>query len=142
MAGRFTELAERLERKGVQVGYHNHAHDFATLDGETPWYVFFDETSPSVLMQVDSGNAMSGGADPAAVLRRYPHRSPTVHLKDYAHGDTNLLIGEGDLDWRAFLSACVDSGDCRWFIVEIENPLMDKLEVARRCLENLKEFLV
>ena len=141
MARRFAGLAERVEPKGAHVGYHNHAHDFATLDGEVSWHVFFDETPPQVLMQVDPGNAMGGGADPVALFRRYPHRSPTVHLKDYADGDTNLLIGEGELDWHEYLSACVQDGGSRWFIVEIENPRMDNMEAAQRCLENLKDFL-
>jgi sugar phosphate isomerase/epimerase len=141
MAARFALLAERLEPQGAHVGYHNHAHDFAVLEGQTPWHVFFDGTSPRVLMQVDSGNAMSGGADPVALIRRYPGRSPTVHVKDYARGDANPLIGEGELDWHAYLSACVELGGCRWLIVEIENPRLDSMEAAGRCLRNLTRLL-
>lgn len=141
MAGFFSELAGRVEAHGLHIGYHNHAHDFAALDGEIPWDVFFSATPAQVLMQLDSGNARSGAVDPVTVLRRYPHRSPTVHLKDYSNGDTNLLIGTGDVNWQEFLSACVTLGDSQWFIVEIENPRMDPFEAVQRSLENLTKLL-
>lgn len=68
------------------TGYHNHFTEFAPLDGEMPWDTFFGNTKKEVVMQLDTGNAMHGGADPVPFLKRYPGRALTVHLKEYASG--------------------------------------------------------
>jgi hypothetical protein len=44
-------------------------------------------------MQMDTGNALYGGADPVPFLERYPGRARTVHLKEHSKTNDKALIG-------------------------------------------------
>jgi hypothetical protein len=50
----FNELADKVKAEGMFVGYHAHAHDFQKLEGESAWDIFFGNTKPEVIMQLDS----------------------------------------------------------------------------------------
>ena len=143
-------LAARLAAEGMRTGYHNHFHEFAPLDGETPWDTFFGNTDPSVIMQFDTGNAIFGGADAVNVIRSYPGRAVTVHLKpftkrlhdgadhNYPHAAFDPIIGEDDTDWPAVFEACESVGGTQWYIVEYESDAYPSLEAVERCLTALR----
>ncbi|KYH40769.1 MAG: xylose isomerase [Candidatus Bathyarchaeota archaeon B26-2] len=136
------EIAERLEE--MRVGYHNHAVEFQPLDGELPWDIFFGATVPEVVMQLDTGNAMRGGVSPDGVLeilRRYPGRAVTVHLKEFSSTNERALIGEGEMKWKEFFSLCETIGGTKWYIVEQESYAYPPLECVRRCIDNLREIM-
>ncbi len=138
------EIAERLKPEGMRVGYHNHMVEFQPIDGELPWDIFFKATVPEVIMQIDTGNAMRGGAsadDILEVIRRYPGRAVTVHLKEFSSTNEKALIGEGEMKWREFLSLCETIGGTEWYIIEQESYAYSPLECVKRCLNNLKKML-
>jgi sugar phosphate isomerase/epimerase len=135
----FTGLAEKVKPYGIKVGYHNHDIEFKPVDGELPFDAFFGTASPEVIMQVDLGNAIHGGGDPIAFLRKYPGRATTIHLKEYSK-DGMALIGEGEVDWPTVFSLCETTGGTEWYIVEHETYAYPPMECIRRCLENLKKM--
>lgn len=134
----FDEAAARASAQGMLVGYHNHSEEFQPLEGELPWDTFFGHTRPEVVMQVDTGNMMHGGAEPAPFLERYPGRALTVHLKEFSQTDPNALIGDGDVPWAEIFRLCESVGATQWYIVEQESYAFPPLECAARCLENLR----
>jgi sugar phosphate isomerase/epimerase len=134
------ELSEKVKPHGMLVGYHNHGVEFQAMDGELPWDTFFGNTSKDVVMQLDIGNAMHGGADPLPYLYKYPERAITVHLKEYSKTDANAFVGEGDVPWRAFFALCRAVGGTEWYIVEYERPGTPPLEAVERCLQNLRKM--
>jgi len=134
----FSELAEKVEPEGMLVGYHNHHIEFQPIDGELPWDIFFGNTSPKVVMQLDTGNAVHGGGDPIPYVERYPGRAITVHLKEYSATNEKALIGEGDTDWDALFEACESVGGTEWYIVEQESYAYPPLECVARCLDKLE----
>jgi sugar phosphate isomerase/epimerase len=136
----FSELAERLKPYGMRVGYHNHALEFQPLEGQLPWDVFFSTASAEVVMQLDTGNALHGGADPVPFLEKYPGRAATVHLKEYSATNDKALIGEGDVRWAEVFRLCETIGGTQWYIVEQESYAYPPLECVRRCLENLRRM--
>jgi sugar phosphate isomerase/epimerase len=135
----FSELAEKLKAHNIRLGYHNHAPDFAAMEGATPFDIFFGNAKPDVFMQLDLGNAMHGGGDPVALLRRYPGRSVTIHLKEYSPDDT-AMIGEGGVNWKEVLALCEKQGKTEWYIVEQETYPYPPLECVKRCLDNLHKM--
>ncbi len=140
----FNELAKKVKLENLHVGYHNHAVEFKMMDGEYPWNLFYGNTNPEVLMQFDTGNAMHGGVTADGVLdilKKYPGRSKTVHLKEYSSTNKNALIGEGDIRWKEVVSFCETKGGTDWFIIEQESYLYPPIECAQRCLENLKKLI-
>ncbi|HET6385490.1 MAG TPA: sugar phosphate isomerase/epimerase [Armatimonadota bacterium] len=136
----FNEVAERLKLYGMKTGYHNHGVEFKPMDGELPWETFFGNTTKDVVMQLDIGNAMHGGAKPIPYLSRYPGRATTVHLKEYDPDNPNALIGEGTVKWDEVFSLCEGIAATEWYIVEQESYAYPPLECVDRCLQNLRKM--
>jgi len=136
----FNELAEKVKPNEMLVGYHNHGVEFTAIDGELPWDIFYGNTRKDVIMQIDLGNAMHGGADPLPYLYRYPGRAITVHVKEFSKTNNKALIGEGDVSWKAFFALCKAVGQTEWYIVEQESYAYPPLECAERCLRNLRKM--
>lgn len=136
----FNELAEKVKAHGMQVGYHNHSIEFQPMDGEMPWDTFFGNTRSEVVMQLDTGNALHGKADPLPFLKKYPRRAITVHLKEYSATNNKALIGEGEVKWKEVFDTCESIGDTQWYIVEQESYAYPPMECVKRCLENLKRM--
>jgi sugar phosphate isomerase/epimerase len=135
----FNELAEKAAEVGMFVGYHAHAHDFARVNGETAWEVFFRHTKPEVVMQMDVGNCLAGGGDPYLMLEKFPGRSKTIHLKEHG-GPEGAILGEGTVDWGRIFQLCEAIGGTEWYIVEQETHRFSPLETVRRCRENLRKL--
>jgi sugar phosphate isomerase/epimerase len=138
----FNDVAARLKPHGQFTGYHNHAIEFVPMgdNGELMWDLFFGETSPDVIMQFDTGNALHGGADALPYLERYPGRAVTVHLKEYSATNDKALIGEGDVPFSRIFDVCESTGGTKWYIVEQESYAYPPLECAERCIKILRDW--
>ncbi len=91
-------------------------------------------------MQLDTGNAFHGGADPVPYIERYPGRAITVHLKEFAKTNDKALIGEGDVPWDVVFQLCETIGKTEWYIVEQETYAHPPLECVDKCLQNLRKM--
>lgn len=139
-ANMFNELAEKVKPHKMQVGYHNHSHEFKPIDGQVPWDIFFGNTRKDVIMQCDTGNAMIGGGQVIPYLKRYPGRAVTIHLKEYSATNKNAVVGEGDIPWEELLTLCETIGGTKWYIIEEEKDVYPPLEAAERCYKNFREI--
>jgi sugar phosphate isomerase/epimerase len=138
LAKRFNGIADELKPEGMWVGYHAHEHDFQKLDGEYPWDIFFGNTKTEVIMQLDTGNCRTGGADPVTVLREYPGRARTIHIKAYG-GGPEAVIGEDKINWPPIFAFCESKGGTDWFVLEHETSV-DPLNAVKRSFEALKKM--
>jgi sugar phosphate isomerase/epimerase len=137
----FSEIAEKVKPHGMRVGYHNHSMEFKPIDGKMPWEVFFGNTTKDVVMQVDIGNALGGGGDPLAVIKKFPGRTASIHAKEFSKSKPDAVIGEGgELNWKEYIDACENIGGIEWYIVEYEHEKAP-LESVKKCLVNLKKLL-
>jgi len=75
-----TELAQLLAAEGFRLCYHHHMGTI--VQSEADIQAFMANTSPPVNLLLDTGHATWGGADPAALARRYRSRISHVHCKD------------------------------------------------------------
>jgi sugar phosphate isomerase/epimerase len=139
-ADMFNELAEKVEPHNMQVGYHNHWHEFETIDGQVPWDIFFGNTRKDVIMQFDTGNAMRGGGNAIPYLKRYPGRAVTVHLKEYSATNKKAILGEGDIPWEELLTLCETIGGTKWYIIEEEKDVYPPLEGVELCYKNFRKL--
>ncbi|MHC4249276.1 MAG: sugar phosphate isomerase/epimerase family protein [Planctomycetota bacterium] len=134
----FNFIAERAAAVDMRVGYHNHHIEFQPMDGELPWDIFFSRAKPEVVMQLDTGNALHGGADPVPFVERYPGRATTVHLKEHSATNDKALIGEGDIRWADIFRLCETVGGTEWYIVEQESYAFPPMECVAKCREALR----
>ncbi len=133
----FNDVAEKLRPEGMRVGYHNHDIEFRPVDGVLPWAVLYQHTKPEVILQLDTGNARVGGADPTALIEQFPGRAVTVHVKDYLPGHLDPVLGSSDFDWKRFTQACVLHGSTEWYIIEHDCP---RREEAKMCFDHFREL--
>ena len=140
LAVQFDAFADKLAPAGMRVGYHNHNVEFTPLDGTTPWDIFFGGTKKSVIQQVDIGNGLDGGGDPVALIKRFPGRTVTIHLKEFSKTKPDAFVGEGDVPWKAVFEACETVGGTEWYIVEYEHEGQPALPAVDQCLKNLRKM--
>ncbi len=134
----FNELVPKVKAAGMYIGYHAHAHDFDKFEGESAWDLFFGTTKAEVVMQLDTSNCRDGGADPVAVLQKYPGRAITIHLKANGAG-AEAVIGEDKVPWKEVFAFCESKGQTQWYIVEHESS-KDPMDAVKRCFEALKKM--
>ncbi len=138
LAWKFNDISARAAEYGMLVGYHSHAEDFKKYNGTTGWEIFFDNTKNAVVHQLDTGNAIDGGADPLALIKKYPGRTKTTHIKERG-GKADTPVGEGTIDWKTMFAAYESVGGTEWYIVEHETS-PDPLKTVKACLENMHKM--
>ena len=124
-AKELTWVSEILGRYDMVTGYHNHGTEFRPTDdtGELPWDIIAQNTPSNVIMQNDIGNGMAGGGDMMALLKKYPGRGATVHMKPFAEGNASTFFDAPNciIDWDEYFKVCRDIAGVRWYIVEYLN---------------------
>lgn len=138
LAKQVSEIAAKLKEHDMFTGFHAHAGEFKKFGDKTAWEIFFDNSSADVIHQVDVGNTMGGGGDPVAMIKKYPGRTKSLHMKEHG-GPAGAVIGEGKMPWPALIEACETVGGTEWYIVEHETG-KEPLVSIKQCLENLKKM--
>ena len=90
-------------------------------------------------MQLDIGNSVGGGGDPIAILKRFPGRARSVHLKEYG-GGPEAVIGEGEADWDEIFRLCETLHNPEWYVVEEGGLQGLGFEIPKRSLEALRRM--
>jgi sugar phosphate isomerase/epimerase len=155
-AKRTAELAnrigERAQRAGLRYAYHNHDFEFAAQrDGTIGYDVLLRETDPGLVkFEIDCGWMVVGGRDPRDYFRRFPHRFPMIHVKDFlppaarsgggaSPGHAGAELGHGMIDYRPIFAEA-ERADLKHYFAEQEGPFtrMSQLEAARQAYDYLR----
>ena len=154
-------LGKALAEQGMVLQYHNHDFEFVKIDGEYPLDILYKEVGPEMLQtQLDTCWVNVGGENPAAYVRKYAGRTPTIHLKDFVgqksanmyqligvnadkkqeatQGFEFRALGRGKQDVPAIVQAGIDGG-AEWFIVEQDMPTegftsLQSIEISAKYL--------
>jgi sugar phosphate isomerase/epimerase len=80
----FNKSGELCKKSGMKFGYHNHDFEFSeSLDGQMLYDIMMKSTDPKlVIQQLDIGNLYNGGANAAEIVKKYPGRFSSIHVKD------------------------------------------------------------
>ncbi len=157
-------LARRCARYGVGVVFHPHAGTHVETEAEVEALLACAPPS-TVGLCLDTGHLAYGGADAAALCRRYAGRVRHVHLKD-VRGDLLARVrtegldyatavgegifaplGEGVVDFAAILHTLRAAGYDGWYVLEQDVrlgapwPEQQPMENARRSLAFLRRLL-
>ena len=80
----FNKSGELCKKSGMKFGYHNHDFEFSQrLNNMTVYDIILKNTDPSLVMQqLDIGNLYNGGAKAMDIVKQYPGRFESMHVKD------------------------------------------------------------
>ena len=138
--GQFAELlsdaSRRAKKLDMRVGYHCHGFDMEQFDGRTAWDILFSQTTPDVVMQLDTGNCVGGGGDPIAILKKFPHRATTMHLKEYPEAS----FAADNRYWKEIFHLLETSQDTVWYIVEQGGEGGLDFDVPKKALDDLRRM--
>ena len=116
---------EVCNKNGVRFGYHNHAFEFETVDGQIPFDVMLKELDPkNVGMEMDIFWVVNAGQDPLQYFAKYPGRFEQWHVKDMDKNDRtkNADIGTGSIDYKAIFAQAKLSGMKHWYVEQETYP--------------------
>lgn len=143
----FTTAAEKFAPHGLAAGFHNHAAEWAKVDGEQRIMDIIAANTPKeFVLQLDVGTCVHAGADPVAWIKANPGRIRSVHLKDWAPGTKEeekayrVLFGEGVTPWKELLAAAESVGGVEFYLMEQEGSRYSEFETAERCLAIWKKM--
>ena len=125
LAEQFNSCGEICKKNGIRFAYHNHDHDFKTIDGQVAQDIFMKDTDASLVdFEMDIYWVITAGQDPHAWLNKYPNRFRLCHIKDRVKGTTKredtCILGEGSIDFKSILNDARKNG-MEYYIVEQEH---------------------
>jgi sugar phosphate isomerase/epimerase len=120
-AGDFAKWSKQCRAAGKRFGYHIHGQEFGPAPEGTLFDVLAKESGPDVGFEADVYWVKAGGADPVALMKKYPGRIWYTHLKDMAKGvapgseathreESNVVLGTGQMDVKGILAAGPEAG--------------------------------
>jgi sugar phosphate isomerase/epimerase len=93
-AEKYNGIAEQLASFNLQIGLHNHTEEFQkTETGQCGWEIFFSNTSPKVVHELDVCHCIEGGGDPAALINQFGWRTKIIHIKEYPRNQVESFPG-------------------------------------------------
>ena len=150
-ADEFSALADTFTAQGLQLGYHNHSHEFAPFSGdpaainpkETPMWLLFERCSSNVWFEIDTYWVAHGGADPADWIDRVRGRIPVVHFKDMTI-DSNRVqkiceVGAGNLNWSRIVESCKAAG-VESYMIERDDGDLDPFTSLKISIANMEAW--
>jgi sugar phosphate isomerase/epimerase len=141
------EAGELLKANGVTLQYHPHGFEFRPYGDGTLFDVLVDEVTEAQF-QMDVFWVRQAGTDPVALLRKYPGRFTSLHLKDRAPGtpdsddgraddETNVTLGQGDVGIAAVVSEARRQGIPYYFLEDESSRVMDQVPKGIAYVESL-----
>ena len=127
-------LSKIAKREGLSLLYHNHAAEFAELDGRLIIDRLFDELDDNVYLEADVFFIAEKGVDVYDYLKTNQKRIRTVHLKQMGKDGTSVDIPDGIIDMKKVIELLPYATD---YIVEEASPDSD----IRLSLKRNAEFL-
>jgi len=134
LASLLNEAAGKCRPHKMTVGYHAHPFDFAKVNGRFAWEILFSRTQPEVNMQMDVGNCLAGDGDPIAMLKQFPGRTRTIHIKEHKEKTFESPF------YKEVFRLCETTAGTKWYIVEMGGMLGNGFEVPREALAKLRRL--
>lgn len=147
----FNKCGELCKKSGLVFGYHNHNFEFKdSLRNKMLYDIILDHTDPAqVVQQLDMGNMYGAGGRALDIIKRYPGRFISMHVKDEIKtaggemddGYESTILGSGLLPVKEIIDAGRKSGGTKLFIIEQESYQgKSPLDCAKEDLNVMKKW--
>jgi len=135
-------IGTTLKHHGLELVYHNHAHEFELFGGMYGLDILFSNTIESTLKaEIDTYWVEYANVNSTQYLKKLTNRCPLIHQKDMDNttkrGFTEL--GTGVLDLKKMYRTYQEIG-VEWYIVEQDECTIPPLESIEISYNNLKKM--
>ncbi len=130
------ELAPKLREAGIELGYHNHSHEFVkTAEG----YEIHRELEErcDIFFELDTYWAYVAGREPVSEMERLKSRLRCIHLKDGDEAGHGCSLGDGKAPVAEVRKKAIELGV--GIVVESEGLDPTGKEEVERCINFLKK---
>jgi len=125
----FNKCGELCKSSGMKFGYHNHDFEFSqVLNNEKVFDILMQTIDPAlVVVQLDIGNMLIGGAVASDIIKQYPNRFENIHVKDIIKTTggneeyESTILGEGIIQAKDTIELATRVGGTIWYIIEQES---------------------
>jgi sugar phosphate isomerase/epimerase len=119
-AAQFNQWGQMCRDAGLKLAYHNHAAEFAPLEGTTGYAVLMQETDPKLVdYELDLYWATFAEQKPLELFAKYPGRFAMWHTKDMliTNGTKGMSpVGGGTIDFKSIFAHRAESGMKHFFV--------------------------
>lgn len=146
LAGIFNGFGEAARDMGLAFLYHNHDFELRHSEGWSEsglsaLELLLHETDPTTVnFELDVFWAETAGRSGEELIRAWPGRFPSLHVKDMDPAGEDAPVGTGRYDFRPVFAAAEAVGGTRWLVVEQDNP-RDPLGDSQTSFTNLSAML-
>lgn len=121
----FNDLSTKLKAYGMQIGYHNHAQEFADFQDSTYWDYLAENTYDDVVLQHDFGWIKNAGKSPQHYMEKYNARTILSHYKivlpEANPNKYSPILGEDNyIDWKMISKTNLSANMPKWLVIEQE----------------------
>jgi sugar phosphate isomerase/epimerase len=113
-------LGEMCKKSGLKFCWHNHDKEFLKDTGEgLPYDLLMKWTDPGLVsVELDIYWAKKGGADSLDLLKKYPGRTPILHVKDMDSETRKDFAcpGSGIIDFVPVFSEALNQGVTHYIV--------------------------
>ncbi|MCG2462107.1 sugar phosphate isomerase/epimerase [Flavobacteriaceae bacterium F89] len=143
----FNRAGKLLKKEGLTLAYHPHGYEFRPYKNGT-LFDYMAKNATDFAFEMDVFWVKQGGADPLALLKKYPKKFVLFHLKDRRHGtksdntghaadETNVVLGTGDVGIKELVAEAKKLG-IKYMFIEDESP--DVVQQVPKSLAYLKSL--
>lgn len=149
-AALFNKAGKTLKENGLKLCYHPHGFEFRPYGKGTLFDEMIRMTDPAYAnFELDVYWAKQGCGDPVKLLKKYPNRFFLMHLKDRAVGttcndtghadeETNVVLGDGDVNIKAVMKAAKRSAVKHYFIEDESTRVMKQIPLSMAFLQSIR----
>jgi sugar phosphate isomerase/epimerase len=145
----FNTAGKFLKENGLTFCYHNHGYEFQPYADGTFFDYMMANTNPEfVSFELDILWAFHPGADPAALLTKYPKRFKLMHVKDLRKGvvgdfsgstsvENDVALGTGQIDVAKVIKAAKKSSIVHYYIEDESSSVSTQVPQSLKFLKGL-----
>jgi len=143
----FNKAGKILRNNGLVLAYHPHGYEFRPYKDGT-LFDYMAENATDFTFELDVFWAHHGGADPLALMKKYPKKFTLLHLKDMEKGivgnntgheedDTNVVLGTGQIDIAGVVAEAKKLGIEYMFIEDESTNVVTQVPKSLEYLNQL-----
>lgn len=144
----FNKAGKILKQNGLVLAYHPHGYEFRPYKNGT-LFDYMAQNAKDFTFELDVFWAQHGGADPLALMKKYPKKITLLHLKDMEKGiegnntgheedDTNVVLGTGQIDIAGIVAEAKKLGIEYMFIEDESKNVVTQVPKSLTYLKTLK----